>query len=46
MSLQLLLWIIAAVLFVVAAFVPAPRYSQLVAGGLAFLTAGFIAGAV
>lgn len=48
MTLQLVLWIIATVLLVVATFAPAagtPRFSVLSAG-LAFLAAGFVAGAV
>lgn len=48
MTLQLLLWIIATVLLAVATFAPAwgtPRFNVL-AAGLAFLAAGFVAGAV
>lgn len=48
MSVQVLLWVIATVLFAVGAFAPgvgAPRFN-LVSAGLAFLAAGFIAGAV
>lgn len=48
MTLQVLLWIIATVLFAVATFAPgvgAPRFN-LVSAGLAFTAAGLIAGAV
>jgi len=48
MTIQLLLWIIATVLFTVATFAPAagaPRFNVL-AAGLAFLAAGFVAGAL
>lgn len=43
MTLQILLWIIAVVLFVVAAFPAVARYN-LVPIGLAFTVAGFLAG--
>lgn len=45
MSLQVLLWIIAAVLFGVAAFAT-PARINLVAAGLAFLAAGLVAGGI
>jgi hypothetical protein len=38
---QLLLWLIALILFVVSAFVNPPRFALLPIG-LAFLTAGFL----
>jgi hypothetical protein len=45
MPLQLLLWIVATVLFGVATFLTPARYN-LVAAGLAFLAAGFVAGGI
>lgn len=41
--LQILLWVVATVLFAVAIFVNPARFN-LVAAGLAFLAAGFVAG--
>lgn len=43
MSIPIVLWLVALVLFVVSAFFSPPRVS-LMALGLAFLTAGFLAG--
>lgn len=42
MDLQVVLWLIALILFAVSAFVNPPRVS-LMALGLAFLAAGFLA---